>query len=346
MTTVRRVAWNRLPLFLLGALSLLAGMAAGLIRLGWDGPAAGAAWFHGALMVGGFFGTIICLERATALARPWTWTAPALSGLGGLALIAGNEDAGALLITAASLVFLVMAAVVLRRQWALFTVVLGLGALAWAAGNLMWLGGGPLEAAIAWWAAFLILTIAGERLELSRFLKPSRWRAWLAVPPLALVLAAPLAGPALWPVLGGGLLLLAVWLLQNDIARQTIRQQGLTRYVAVALLSGYGWLMVAGLLAVAAPHWDAILHAIFIGFVFAMVFGHAPVILPAVLRVSLPYTRLFYLPLAVLHFTLALRIGADLAGLDGLRFWAGGGNVAAILFFLILTASRAVKGRR
>ncbi|MFB9895270.1 hypothetical protein [Planobispora takensis] len=61
------------------------------------------------------------------------------------------------------------------------------------------------------------------------------------------------------------------------------------------LLAGYGWLATAGILwaasgLAAGPYlYDAALHALFLGFVMSMVFGHAPVILPAVLRVRLPY---------------------------------------------------------
>jgi len=35
--------------------------------------------------------------------------------------------------------------------------------------------------------------------------------------------------------------------------------------------------------------YDAVVHAIFLGFVISMVMAHAPVILPAVLRRPLPY---------------------------------------------------------
>ena len=39
-----------------------------------------------------------------------------------------------------------------------------------------------------------------------------------------------------------------------------------------------------------------------------MVFGHAPIIFPAVLRVAVPYHATFYLPLALLHASLAVRL--------------------------------------
>ena len=39
---------------------------------------------------------------------------------------------------------------------------------------------------------------------------------------------------------------LAAWLLRYDIARRNARQSGLTRYIALCLLSGYLWLALAG----------------------------------------------------------------------------------------------------
>ena len=88
--------------------------------------------------------------------------------------------------------------------------------------------------------------------------------------------------------LGVVLVLLAAWLIAFDLARVTIRQDRLPRYVAACLLAGYFWLGLAGALIALATAYDAALHAFFVGFVFSMVFGHAPVILPAVLRCGFP----------------------------------------------------------
>ena len=88
--------------------------------------------------------------------------------------------------------------------------------------------------------------------------------------------------------------------------------------------------------------YDAALHAIFVGFVFSMVFGHAPVILPAVLRVRFPYHPVLYLPLALLHASLAVRVFVSTAA----GAW---GNAAAIALFIATAAtlvlSRASSGR-
>jgi hypothetical protein len=62
----RRPALERLPLLLLGFVALIVGTGAGLARLAWPMPtgiAQAAAW-HGPLMVCGFFGVVISLERA------------------------------------------------------------------------------------------------------------------------------------------------------------------------------------------------------------------------------------------------------------------------------------------
>lgn len=353
------VAFERIPLFVLGALGLLAGLAAGEARLGWDMPdfAYGLTALHGPLMICAFFGTVIGLERAVALNRSWGYAAPLLSGVGGIALIAGlAEGLAAAVFTLGSAVFALMAADVVRRQRALFTVVMGLGAACWLAGNLLWLSGQPISAVVALWACFLVLTIAGERLELSRFLAPSRDRAVTAPLPLALLVAAAalqaLEVPWSGRLFGAGLLLLALWLGRHDIARRTIRQTGLTRYMAVCLLSGYVWLAVAGVLALwsGLPPWgyvyDAILHSLFVGFVFAMVFGHAPVILPAVLRVVVPFNRFFYVPLAVLHLSLVARVAGDLTETDWLRQEGGLCNALAILLFLVTTATLTIRATR
>jgi hypothetical protein len=58
---------------------LVAGVWTGLVRAGWVLPSGGviAPPTHGLLMVSGFFGALISLERAAALDRGW-WLAVAV----------------------------------------------------------------------------------------------------------------------------------------------------------------------------------------------------------------------------------------------------------------------------
>ncbi len=324
---------QRFALLALGFVSLAFGVAGGLARLSPLGVPASALALHGPLMVSAFFGTVISLERAAALGRPWAFAAPLAAGLGGAALLLGFAMAGFALMLLAAAVFVLCGVVIMRRQPSLETAALLAGAAAWLAGNVMLLEG---RAAVPWWIAFFALTIGGERLELSRYLRRPPWvRRSFAVLIALLVLS-----PAVPVALGLVLVLLAAWLIAFDLARVTIRQDRLPRYVAACLLAGYFWLGLGGALMALATAYDAALHAVFVGFVFSMVFGHAPVILPAVLRIRYPYHPVLYLPLAVLHLSLALRVFVSLP----LGAW---GNAAAIALFIAVSISLIlVKGRR
>ena len=320
----------RLPLLALGFLSLAFGVAGGLARLTPFGVLPAAISLHGALMVSAFFGTVISLERAVALERSWAYAAPLCAGLSGIVLLAGLGIAGMAMMAVAAALFFVSNIVVLQRQRSLETATLLAGAAAWLAGNLMVYYG---QAAVPWWIAFFALTIGAERLELSRYLKrtPAVRVAFM------LLAAAILVLPPFPAALGAVLVLLALWLSAFDLARVTVRQSGLPRYVAVCLLAGYFWLAVGGALMALSLGYDAALHAIFVGFVFSMVFGHAPVILPAVLRVRFPYSPFLYLPLVLLHASLALRVTVS----TGIGAW---GNAAAIALFILTGALICIKG--
>jgi len=338
----------RLPLIALGVLVLLGAIGGGLVRLGWPLPTtAGLVAFHGPLMVAGFFGTVIGLERAVAVGRLWTYAAPVATGLGGVALAAGAPG-GPWLMTLGSAVMVLVFAEILKGQMALFTIVMALGAVSWLAGQVFWLAGWPIHRMVFWWAGFLVLTIAGERLELTRLLRFSAksHAAFLIViiallVGLALTSIAPDVGVRLT---GVALMTLAGWLSIFDIARRTVWTSGLTRFIAVSLLSGYLWLGVAGLLALcsghvsAGPQYDAILHALFLGFVFSMIFGHAPIIVPAVLGLGVTYRPAFYVHLALLHASLALRVFGDLVPWLSARQWGGLLNGLAIVIFFANTA--------
>ena len=345
----------RFPLMALGMLALLGALAGGLGRLGWVLPgSASLVAFHGPLMVSGFLGTVIGLERAVALGRPWAYVGPLATGLGAL-ILAGGWPGGVWLLTLGSAVMVLTFVVIVKRQMELFTIVMAAGAFCWLIGQTLWLAGWPIHRVVFWWTAFLALTIAGERLEMTRLLPlgATPRAAFLAT------LAVFAAGLALTPLSPGGgvrligvaLIALAIWLGIFDIARRTVRQSGLTRFIAVALLSGYVWLGVGGLLALgsgatlAGAQYDAMLHAILLGFVFSMIFGHAPIIFPAILGVRVAYRPVFYAPLVLLHASLLLRVAGDLVPWPGARAWGGLLNGIAIIAFLGNTAYGALVPR-
>jgi hypothetical protein len=128
------VTLRRLPLLLLplAAVSLLSGLLAGLIRMGWALPTPNADLIlpHGPLMVAGFFGTLIGLERAVALQKAWVYGAPVLVGFGGLTLAVGGPVALAEeAIVLGSLIYLVAALWLNARHHALHISVMTLGAV-------------------------------------------------------------------------------------------------------------------------------------------------------------------------------------------------------------------------
>ncbi|MCL4184191.1 MAG: hypothetical protein KJ011_12180 [Burkholderiaceae bacterium] len=347
----------RVPLLVLGFVGLVFGTGAGLARLGWSMPssAASVAALHGPLMICGFFGVVISLERAVAIGRYWAYLGPLLTGLGSAATVFGATAAAPWFFLAGGIVLLAASLDVYRRQTALFTFTLALGAACWPIGVALWAAGAAVHEVVAWWLGFLILTIAGERLELSRFLPPSPPARYAFAAVLFVIVTGMLGANQPWgaAVFALGLLALAVWLLKQDIARRTVRNRGLTRFIAVCLLSGYAWLAVGGATLLAAgsfapgtPGYGAAMHALALGFVFSMVFGHAAIIFPAVLRVAVPYHPTFYLPLALLHLSLIVRLAGEAAG----RFdWTRAGGLltaVALAAFIVSTASAVVRGAR
>jgi hypothetical protein len=360
-----RVAY-RVPLLVAGFLSLGFGVAAGLARLGLgiELPSLALITLHGPLMGGAFLGTVIGLERAVALGRSWAYLAPLATGSAGLAWILGAPvSAGAFALALGGFLLLAVSLRIFVRQPELHNACLAfgasclpLGAATVAAGDVMDAASSVASATPAW-LGFLVLTIAGERLELTRFMPPSA-RAKIIFAGicvllfLAILLAIPFPQPG-WKAVAATLLALSIWLAAKDIARRTIRERGLTRYIAAALLSGYAWLAVGALIALAAPDfapgrpaWDAALHAWFLGFVFSMIFGHAPIIAPALLRVALPYHAFFYAPLVVLHASLAERVAGDLLLMPALRERGAMGNAIALALFLATMIAAGIAGRR
>ncbi|WP_109471289.1 hypothetical protein [Ornithinimicrobium cavernae] len=341
-----------------GGVSLLAGLDASLLLLGLPAPvtASRLADVHGILMVLGFLGTVIALERAVALRRPWALTAPALLGAGGIALLTpAPRVVGQLLLVLGALVLTAVYTALWRRSREVTVLVQLLGSVLAACGAALW-GRTDVAVVLPWLVAFLVLTIAAERAELARVSMPHGAGEQLLG--LAVLLTTSVVVSLLWPVVGGpvfGLTLLAVtaWLARHDVARTLIRSGGLPRFSSAALLCGYGWLALAGSLWAlgAVPGagggplgnhpsaYDTVIHATFLGFAISMVMAHAPVILPAVLAVRLPYRPILWAPLVVLHTGLLLRVAGNLLGGDNpLPYQAGAVLTIVAVLLLAVTA--------
>jgi hypothetical protein len=121
------------------------------------------------------------------------------------------------------------------------------------------------------------------------------------------------------------------------------------------MISGYGWLGIAGILLIVLPpdasafSYDASVHAIAIGFVLSMVFGHAPIILPAVTGWRVRYGAAAYGPLALLHVSVLLRFVADIGELAALRGVSGLLTILALVAYagtLVIVSRRSPAARR
>ena len=341
------------------AAALLTAIAGGLLRVGIAPVAADAPWLtraalaHAALMMCGFLGTVISIERAVAFRHPAAWTTPFASGAAALALLAGAQGLAALLLVLASGAFVIVNALLLRRQPAAHTALLLASAVAWCTGCVLLAVGADSTAVLPWWFAFLVVTIAAERLEMTRLMRRRRG-AQLA---LHLVLGALAWGAACSGVaprfggvlFGAALCALAAWLLAFDIARRTVRAEGLSRFMAVCLLGGYVWLAIAGVAwgatALGQPVRDIALHALGLGFIISMIMGHAPVILPAVTGVKLQFGNAFYLPLLALHLSLAVRLAGGATDLH-LRAQGALFNALAIALFAATAGGAALVWRQ
>ncbi len=357
-TTGRALPVGRLLLLLPGGVALVAGLDAALILLGLPAPVRldRLPQVHGMLLVIGFVGTLIALERAVALRQRAGFLAPGLLGAGALLLLSPLPLPVGPTLQALGAAALVAVYVALwRRQRDEAVLVQALGAVLATGALILWLGNVPVPQLLPWLVGFVVLTIGGERLELARIAMGGHAGRTLAL--LAGGLVVGVVAALLWPVtghllLGVALLALVGWLAAHDVAWRTIRAPGLTRFMAGCMLAGYAWLGVAGAIwliggaAVDGPAYDAVVHAVLLGFAVSMIMAHAPVILPAVLRRPLPYRSVMVVPAVLLHASLALRLLlGDARGIDAARQLGGVLNIVAVLLFAVLAAWSAASAR-
>ena len=357
--SVRAPLVPRLVLVAPAGVALLAGLDAALMLLGLPAPVRvdRLPEVHGMLMVLGFVGTLIAVERAVALRQRRGFAAPGLLGLGAVVLLSpAPMVVGKCLLAAGAAALVGLYQPLWHRQRDEAVLVQALGAVLALGAAVLWLGGAAVPLLAPWLVGFVVLTIAGERLELARIAMGPSAGSKLVL--LASGLLTGVVAAFLWPrpgtaLLGAALLALTGWLATHDVARRTIHTSGLTRYMAGCTLAGYCWLSVAGAIwllggpALPGVLYDAVLHAVFLGFTLSMIMAHAPVILPAVLRRPLPYHPVLIAPAALLHVSLALRLWAGDA-LGSHTAWVTGGvlNIVAVLSFLAVAVGSTIRGRR
>ena len=349
----------RFLLIALAGLSLLFGIWIGIARLGFvlALPHPAMIALHGPLMAIGFLLTLIGLERAAAVNRWWVYGIPLLSIIAMITLVLdGPQNTAATFAVIAAALLVVFFCQLFRLQREHHFIVMTLSAALLCCGNLLWIFGAAIFHVVPWWAGFLVVMIAGERLELSRLRHPSILVRVL----YSIALLTFVAGLALTlfdfrlgvRIAGAGLIAIALWLLRYDLVWQSVKLPGLPRFMARCLICGYLWLVLGGIFWIwfarffgAGPLYDAMLHTVFVGFVFSMIFAHAPIILPTIIGLALPFSNSFYLHAGLLHISLLARIAGDLAILPGGQKWGGLLNAIAVLAFLFNNFRAVVSAR-
>lgn len=330
--------------------SLLVGFATGLSRMGWDLNILPTSLHHGAIMVGGFLGTLISLEKIIPLKKKLLFLIPVFSGASVISFFTNAPTTSFLLLVLASSGLSGVFLTYYFKEKSLIYLLMLAGSLCWLTGNLVLITINFYPSAFPWWLAFILLIITAERLEMTRFLpvkeRSKRWLVFFLVLYIAGVLLSFHSGGD-W-VSGMALIAVSLWLMQHDIIGISIKKSGLPKFIAIALLTGYISMLFTGVFLIAFTNqvlaYDAILHTFFLGFVFSMIFAHGPVILPGVLGIAVkPYHNVLYMWLFLLHASWITRIAADLLLHFDLRKMSGLVSTVCILGYFATVATLTIK---
>ena len=152
-------------------------------------------------------------------------------------------------------------------------------------------------------------------------------------------------------IVGISLITSAAWLFKFDMAKKSLKGERQIYYSGLVLLFGYGWLVICGLFMIYGAYWgllyDAVLHSFFLGFVFSMIFAHAPIILPGVLKMPVnPFNKSLYIWFILIQLSLISRVMTSFIGVSELKFYGALFNGVAILGFFITMIILVAKGKR
>jgi hypothetical protein len=333
--------------------SLITGLLAGLDRIGWILPLKQVSLNHGAIMVGGFLGTLISLEKIISLKRNILYVFPTISGASVVLFFVRQPiySIASLLFASAGLSIIFVLYWIRERSMIYFLMVAG--AACWFTGNILLIIYNFYPIALPWWMAFALLIITAERLELMKFLPVSKNQIFVFIAfLLAFVVACMISFHSVGNYVAAlSMVGISIWLMRHDVVALNLKKQGLPRYVGVALLSGYLALLMSGIFLPVLKDqplgYDILVHSFFIGFVFSMIFAHGPIILPGVLGISSkPYHPIFFLWLTVLHGSWITRAISDITLDMQLRKYSGLASAIAIIGYFLSLAVITIRAHR
>lgn len=341
---------ERLPIIFFAMFCLLSGLWSGLTRIGWDLSILPITAHHGAIMVGGFLGTLITLEKIIPLKKKSLYLIPFLNASSVFFFLANQPEIAIyiLVLSSAALSFVFLYFFHSQRSMVYFLMLLG--ALCWVTGNILLLTKSFYPLAFPWWVAFALFVISAERLELMKFLPVGRSSKKILVAMLLFFVIGVLfsfhgTGNL---ICGVSLAAVSLWLMRNDLVAINLKKVNLPQYIAIALLSGYISLLLTGIFfVVLSDQWstyDVIVHSFFIGFVLSMIFAHGPIILPGVMGISVtPFHKTLYLWLTLLHTSWLIRIFSDVFMEMEVRRMSGLLTAIAILGYFVTMAVLTIR---
>lgn len=338
----------------LAFISMVVGIYCGIIRVGQPLPSGAylPVAHHGVLMAGSFLGTLICLERVVTFPDKRAWAGVILMALSLPLFIFELPRYGVLSLLTGSAGYSWISVSNYRKYKLKGDLIMAVGSVFQVIAYIIFFFTYSYPRAFAAWLLFLILTIMGERLNLTRFLPVSKkafYEAyfWLGL----LLLSSFLYHFGLKVVVGLSMIGLAQWLLRNDIVRINLQKQGHYHFLGLALLLAYLWLAVTGVLSMREmgnPYlYDAVLHSFFVGFVLSMILAHAPIIFPGILGIkTTPFHPVMYVWLMGLHASLIIRIYGDMTENFELRKLGGIYNGVFFLIYILTVMGLIIKFKR
>lgn len=334
-------------------LCLLTGLWSGLTRIGWNTYILPLTAHHGAVMVGGFLGTLISLEKVIPLKKKSLLIIPLINASSVLFFFTGKPSFAIIALIVSSASMLLVFLYYLSRQRNIIYLLMMAGTTCWLVGNILLVTKVFYPLAFPWWTAFALLIIAAERLELTAFLPVRKSiKQLFSILLLLFIVGVTLSFHGTGNLISGiALIGIALWLMRYDIIGINLKKSGLSRYVATSLLCGYFALLLTGLFFFTLSdqwlNYDALVHSFFIGFVFSMIFAHGPMILPGVLGIAVsPYSKLLYLWLGILQSSWLLRVYTDVMMNLEIRKISGLLSAVAILGYFITMALLISSGKR
>ncbi|GIV28314.1 MAG: hypothetical protein KatS3mg027_2128 [Bacteroidia bacterium] len=300
--------WLRRVILFSSIFSLIIGLILGLSRSNFWEILQSISQHHFLIMSGSFFGTLITLERIVTIKHKWTHFLPLLNGSSIVFFLLGNEELAVFMLFVGAFVMLIMYSMFWWQHRDIIHSLFVLSGICYGIA-IFYAYRSDLSSSVRFFELFFLITIVAERLELARFINvPEYFKKGLLLSILVLMVVSFYYK---WNEIYGVVIsLMALGLIQYDIAKKNIQSKEPHRFRGWALMIGYYWLFIHGV-SFLIPNvltYDIQIHTFFLGFVMNMVFAHVTIILPAVLKIQYNVnTKVYYIIWVLFQIVLLYR---------------------------------------